>query len=92
MRQYNAYVDSLGYCREGRLYGHSQGYDLVERPAFMADDERGVETMIIREGMCCSLHPYLTDDVQTTYINDNYYVTAEGAVRIHETPPDLILL
>ena len=48
--------------------------------------------MIIQEGMCCSLHPYLTDDFQTTYVNDNFYVTAQGAQRIHQTPQEIILL
>lgn len=92
VKAYNKYVSERGYCKEGRLFGHSQGYDLVERPAFMSEDERGQEDMIIQEGMCCSLHPYLTDDFQTTYVNDNFYVTAQGAQRIHQTPQEIILL
>ncbi len=92
VRAYNEYVSGLGYCKEGRLYGHSQGYDLIERPAFMSEDPRGNETMTIEAGMCCSLHPYLTDDVQTTYINDNFYVTENGAERIHKFPQEMIIL
>lgn len=92
VREFNKYVAALGYCQEGRLYGHSQGYDLIERPAFMPDYEDGVETMKIHAGMNCSLHPYFTDDVLTVYINDNYYVTEEGAEKIHQTPPEIILL
>ena len=92
VKAYNEYVSSLGYCKEGRLFGHSQGYDLIERPAFMAEDERGEETMIIQAGMCCSLHPYLTDDVQTTYVNDNFYITEKGAERIHKTPQEMIII
>ena len=92
VKSYNEFVASRGYCQEGRLYGHSQGYDLIERPAFMAYYEHGNETMKIRAGMCCSLHPYLTDDKQTVYINDNYYVTENGAVKMHQTPPEIILL
>lgn len=89
---YNQFVSDLGYSQEGRLYGHSQGYDLVERPAFMAYNHNGVETMKICAGMNCSLHPYLIDDVQTVYINDNYYVTENGAEKIHQTPPEIIIL
>ena len=89
---YNKFVAERGYCQEGRLFGHSQGYDLVERPAFMCEDSRGNEDMVIREGMCCSLHPYLTDDFQTTYINDNFYVTKNGAERIHTIPYEMIIL
>lgn len=92
VRQFNKYVKALGYCEEGRLYGHSQGYDLIERPAFMPDYEDGVETMKIQVGMNCSLHPYFTDDVLTVYINDNYYVTEHGAEKLHKTKPEIILL
>lgn len=92
VREFNKYVSALGYCEEGRLYGHSQGYDLIERPAFMADSTDGVETMRIEEGMNCSLHPFFTDDKLTVYINDNYYVTKNGAQRIHKTPPEIIRL
>jgi Xaa-Pro aminopeptidase len=90
--RYNEYVSEQGYCQEGRLYGHSQGYDMIERPAFMAWHEFGEESMSIRAGMNISLHPYLIDDVQTVYINDNYYVDEKGATRIHQTPPKIILL
>ena len=90
--KYNQFVAERGYSQEGRLFGHSQGYDLIERPAFMAYNENGNETMKIYAGMNCSLHPYLIDDEQTVYINDNYYVTDHGAERIHKTPPEIILL
>jgi len=70
-----------------------QGAKFVEMDATtLRFDERGNEDMIIQAGMCCSLHPYLTDAYQTTYINDNYLVTKDGAVRIHQTPPEMIIL
>lgn len=90
--KYNEFVSARGYCQEGRLYGHSQGYDLIERPAFMADHKFGKEDMIIKPGMNISLHPYFIDDVQTVYINDNYYVTEKGAEKIHKTAPRIIIL
>ena len=65
---------------------------MIERPAFMAHNENGVETMKVHAGMNCSLHPYLINDEQTVYINDNYYVTDHGAEKIHRTPPVMILL
>lgn len=90
--QYNQFVAAKGYCQEGRLYGHSQGYDLIERPAFMAYHEFGQESMLLQAGMNISLHPYLTDECQTVYINDNFHLTENGAERIHQTPPKIILL
>lgn len=90
--KYNEFVAEKGYCQEGRLYGHSQGYDLIERPAFMAKHKFGEETMEIRAGMNISLHPYFIDEVQTVYINDNYYVTERGAEKIHKTAPKIIVL
>lgn len=90
--KYNEFVSAKGYCPEGRLYGHSQGYDLIERPAFMADHKYGKEDMIIKPGMNISLHPYFIDDAQTVYINDNYYVTEKGAEKIHKTAPKIIIL
>lgn len=92
VEKYNKFVEEKGYSKEGRLYGHSQGYDLVERPAFMRHNDNGDETMKIEAGMNISLHPYLTDDFQTVYINDNFYVTENGAERIHKTPPEIIIL
>ena len=93
VREYNKFISSLGYCMEGRLYGHSQGYDLIERPAFMADDEWGVETMPILAGMNCSLHPFITNDECTVYINDNYHVTQSGPpIKLHKTAPEIIIL
>jgi len=92
VKKYNEFVASKGYSQEGRLYGHSQGYDLVERPAFMAHNDNGVETMKIHAGMNCSLHPYFIDHEQTVYINDNYYVTENGPEKIHQTPPEIIIL
>lgn len=92
VREYNKLMAKKGYSLEGRLYGHSQGYDLIERPAFMADSDDGVETMPIQAGMNCSLHPFITNDVVTVYINDNYYVTENGAEKLHKTPPEIILI
>lgn len=92
VKAYNEFVSSKGYCQEGRLYGHSQGYDLIERPAFMAHNDNGVETMKVYAHMNCSLHPYFTNDELTVYINDNYYVDENGAERIHKVAPEMIII
>jgi hypothetical protein len=42
--------------------------------------------------MNISLHPFLTDDKQTVYVNDNFYVTENGAERIHKTVQEIIIL
>lgn len=92
VEKYNKLVAEKGYSQEGRLYGHSQGYDLVERPAFMSYNENGNEDMLIQAGMNISLHPYFIDHEQTVYINDNYYVSEKGAEKIHKTPAEIIIL
>lgn len=92
VKRYNEFVSSKGYSQEGRLYGHSQGYDLVERPAFMAENPHGVETMRIHANMNCSLHPYFTNDELTVYINDNYFIDENGAARIHKVAPEIIII
>lgn len=92
VRVYNEYLLEHDYVPEGRLYGHSQGYDLIERPSFMPDNKRGNETMIIQAGMTVSLHPFVTNDILTVYINDDYLVTDHGAEKLHQTPAEMILL
>ncbi len=54
------YMKKHGFELEIRLYAHSQGYDMVERPMIRAD-----ETMPIEENMNFAVHPgYNTvDDV-----------------------------
>lgn len=92
VKAYNAYLLEHDYVPEGRLYGHSQGYDLIERPSFMPDNKRGNETMIIQKGMTVSLHPFVTNDILTVYINDDYLVTEHGAEKLHQTAAEMILL
>jgi len=83
----NRFLEEHGYLGEGRLYGHSQGYDLVERPALRND-----ETMKVKANMSISVHPLAVNDRVYMYVNDNFWVTENGAVRIHQAPQDLIVI
>lgn len=51
-RANNEYLVAHGYLPEGRLFGHGQGYDMVERPAFVP-----AETMALAENMYVACHP-----------------------------------
>jgi len=92
VRIYNKYVEERGYGGEDRLFGHSQGYDLIERPAFMIDHEWGDEAMPIMAGMNVSTHPLITTDTCAVYVNNNYHITEKGAEKLHKFPSDWIII
>jgi Xaa-Pro aminopeptidase len=70
---HDAYMKRRGMPPEIRLYAHSQGYDMVERPMLRAD-----ETMPIEADMNFAVHPgYETPSMWMT-ICDNYMVEADG--------------
>ena len=66
-----------GFAPEIRLYAHSQGYDMVERPMIRAD-----ETMPIEENMNFAVHPGYNTSTMWTTICDNYMVEANGVERL----------
>jgi Xaa-Pro aminopeptidase len=78
---HDAYMKARGLPPELRLYAHSQGYDMVERPMLRAD-----ESMIIEKDMNFAVHPgYETPSMWTT-ICDNYMVEANGVSEcLHKT-------
>ncbi len=61
-----------GFPPEIRLYAHSQGYDMVERPMIRAD-----ETMPIEANMNFAVHPGYDTATMWTTICDNYMVGSE---------------
>jgi Xaa-Pro aminopeptidase len=70
---HDAYMKQRGLPPEIRLYAHSQGYDMVERPMLRAD-----ETMPIEANMNFAVHPgYETPSMWMT-VCDNYMVEANG--------------
>ena len=79
------YMKQRGLPPELRLYAHSQGYDMVERPMLRAD-----ETMRLAANMNFAVHPgYETPSMWTT-ICDNYMVEADGVSDcLHQTPKQI---
>ena len=84
---YQKLVTDAGFPPENRLLMHGQGYDLVEWPGFQADDEG-----ILEENMVLAIHPHLIKEDVSGYCCDDYLVTKDGAVRMHEFPQELIVL
>ncbi len=79
-RAHDEFMQSRGLPPELRLYSHSQGYDMVERPLVRFD-----EPMTIEEGMCLAVHPAFEIPGMFVIICDNYIVGPNGAERIHRT-------
>jgi Xaa-Pro aminopeptidase len=73
---HNIYMQSRGAPPELRLYGHSQGYDLVERPLLRAD-----ETMPLAANMCMAVHPGFYKPTNFIFICDNYLMHADGSTE-----------
>ncbi|MFC1867069.1 M24 family metallopeptidase [Thermodesulfobacteriota bacterium] len=83
---HNAFLESKGYFPEVRLYAHSQGYDLVERPLIRFD-----EPMKIKAGMHITVHPTAVRKTVWAVVADNYLITESGAGPcLHRTPKEII--
>jgi Xaa-Pro aminopeptidase len=80
-RAHDDYMRQRGLPPELRLYAHSQGYDMVERPML-----RGDETMRLEANMNFAVHPgYETPSMWST-ICDNYMIDANGPGEcLHKT-------
>lgn len=76
------YMASVNRPGESRLYAHSQGYDLVERPLIRDD-----ETMTVEAGMNLAVHPGHATKSFYVWICDNYMITPDGpSPCLHRTP------
>jgi Xaa-Pro aminopeptidase len=85
---HNAYMRERGLPEERRLYGHSQGYDLAERPLLRQD-----ETMLLSKNMLMAVHPTIANPRVFVTITDNYLVRAEGGPeRMHRTAERIVEL
>ena len=79
---HNAYMRSRNLPEESRLYAHSQGYDMVERPLIRDD-----ETMKIEENMNIVVHPTIMRPSVFATVCDNYIITRDGPSEcLHKTP------
>ena len=85
---HNEFMRKNGVPLESRVYGHSQGYDLIERPLLRSD-----ETMTLEEGMNLSVHPSYATASMYAHICDNYLVEENGAGDcLHRTPKKIFEL
>jgi Xaa-Pro aminopeptidase len=78
---HNDTMTSHGAPRELRLFGHSQGYDLVERP-LLRDDE----TIPLAANMNMAVHPGFFSKTNFAFICDNFLIRPDGSVEhLHQT-------
>jgi len=87
LKAHNEFMVSRGYGAEGRLFGHGQGYDLVERPGLRAD-----ETMPLAANMNITVHPFAVTEKAYGFCCDNYIVGETGAIPIHKTPREVLVI
>jgi Xaa-Pro aminopeptidase len=73
---HDAFMKSHGAPPELRLYGHSQGYDMVERPMLRSD-----ETMPLAADMCMAVHPGFPTKTNFVFICDNFLIRQDGSVE-----------
>jgi Xaa-Pro aminopeptidase len=85
---HNEFMKKKGAPAESRVYSHSQGYDLIERPLIRSD-----ETMNLEKGMNMSVHPSYATSSMYAHICDNYLVEEDGASEcLHKTPKQIFEL
>jgi Xaa-Pro aminopeptidase len=73
---HDAFMKSHGAPGELRLYGHSQGYDMVERPLLRRD-----ETIPLAANMCVAVHPGFPTRTNFVFICDNFLIHHDGSVE-----------
>ena len=73
---HNDYMTSHGAPPELRLFGHSQGYDLVERPLLRSD-----ETIPLAANMNMAVHPGFFTPTNFAFICDNFLIKPDGTVE-----------
>ena len=85
----DAFLAERGYPPETRLLGHSQGLDLVERPAFSPLGEN----LPVEPGMVISIHPTVHAEKAWGYpVNMSFYFSETGLERLLQTPQEIIVV
>ena len=85
---HNELMKQKGVPPESRVYAHSQGYDLIERPLVRSD-----EPMSLEKGMSIVVHPAYATESMLVHICDNYLVGENGASDcLHKTPKQIFEL
>jgi Xaa-Pro aminopeptidase len=89
MRENNRLMVAKGYPPETRLLGHSQGVDLVERPALSPTGE----TLRFAENMVVSVHPTTHGEAAWGFpVNQSFLVTRGSPARMLSTPQEIIVV
>ncbi len=70
------YQEANGFDKVGRLPGHGQGLDLVQRPGYIYS-----ETFTFRENMVVSIHPDCGNQFGYANVYDNYLITKDGPAK-----------
>jgi Xaa-Pro aminopeptidase len=84
----NDFLRSKGCELETRIYGHGQGYDMVERPSLDGD-----EPMRIQPRMLMAVHPSAKSAKAFAFICDNYIVGENGKHQhLHKTPQKIFVV
>ncbi len=78
---YDSFVTRYGLAKNARFFGHGQGYDMMESPAFCADED-----LPILEDTYVAIHPELDRGTDFANACDNFRVTKNGAVLLTKTP------
>ena len=88
LRVNDAFLASKGYRGEGRLLGHAQGVDLVERPALTPDGE----TIPLLANMVFALHPTVYAPTACANPVNQIFLVRDGAApeRMLRTPQQII--
>jgi Xaa-Pro aminopeptidase len=85
---HDQFMKQKGVPPETRVYAHSQGYDLIERPLVRSD-----ETMRLEKGMNMVVHPAYATASMFAHVCDNHLVEEQGASEcLHKTPKKIFEL
>lgn len=83
----NAFLRNKGYPEEARLFAHSQGYDMVERPSLNPG-----ETMRIAANMNIGIHPSVVSSKAHAIVCDNFLVRESvPPERLHKTSQKIFI-
>ena len=83
----NDFLQSRGFEKEGRIFAHGQGYDLVERPSFNPG-----ETMKVKANMNIAVHPCVISKNAYAQVCSNFLVPESGAPEsLHKTPQKIFI-
>jgi Xaa-Pro aminopeptidase len=84
----NTFLLEHGMAEERRIYAHSQGYDMVERPAIDP-----IEEMKIKANMNIVVHPEARSPKARGWVCENFVVKADGQKeRLHKTPQKIYVV